>query len=108
MNSLIEGITIAGGNEVYHYKTDLGILWIHLHLPGVYELRLDHKLLGAYHSPEAAANDVARRNTGCTAWDEQVSVEKPTSLSEWGKGAPYIEYEEDEEEDTLTFRDGPP
>ncbi len=90
---------------MYHFKTDVGTFWIHMSLPGVYELCLDHQRLGFYQSPTAAALDVSRCNTGHSLWDKKVISGLPLSLDEWEGGVPYIEYEEFEEEENLIYRD---
>ncbi len=90
---------------MYHVKTDLGTFWIHLSLPGTYELRLNHHRIGFYRDPNAAALDVACCNTGLTAWDRKLLVSIPGNLDDWEQGSPYVEYEELEEEENLVYRD---
>ncbi len=51
---------------------------------GRWQLWIDDGLLGSYHSPEAAADDVRAHVTGWPEWDERrASPHDPADLSEW-------------------------
>ncbi len=89
---------------MYHYDTDVGTFWIHLRLPDTFELRVGTHRLGSYHSPVDAAQDVAQCNTGYEPWDKRRVTDKPMTLSEWNAGAPYVEFDETEEEENFHFR----
>jgi len=55
---------------------------------GRYWLGIDDKVLGSYHSPIAAADDVYCQATGWYKWDSLEPITSPTDLSEWTKEHP--------------------
>lgn len=50
---------------------------------GQFALYIGNNLLGAYPSPQAAADAVYRCETGYWPWDQQLTVEEPKDLSFW-------------------------
>jgi len=51
---------------------------------GRWGLWIGDELLGSYHRPEAAADDVYTQHTGWDAWDDkEPDGSEPTDLSEW-------------------------
>jgi hypothetical protein len=73
---------------VYYYRSSVGTFWIRPEpgSPSQVQLGVGDEVLGCYHSPEAAADDVYTQHTGYYAWDSLPSVTDPTDLSEWQKG----------------------
>jgi hypothetical protein len=74
---------------VYYYRSRVGTFWIRPQSsnPGRVQLGVGDEILGSYHSPQAAADDVYTQHTGFDAWDSLPSVTEPTDLSEWQKGS---------------------
>lgn len=50
---------------------------------GCYGLFINDEFLGAYDSPESAADDVYMCATGYPSWDDQLIVEEPQGLGCW-------------------------
>lgn len=67
------------------YQTKVGMFWIRFSPQGGgrYLLGIDDSVLGVYHSPEAASDDVYMRRTGWPPWDSLSSSQKPSDLTEW-------------------------
>ncbi len=65
------------------YKTFTGTFYIRKQPDKRWGLWVDDELLGSYHSPGAAADDVYTQRTGYHAWDSLSPVSKPCDLSEW-------------------------
>ena len=68
---------------MYRYKSKVGTFTIRTTTNG-YGLFFNGDLLGVYHSPVAAADEVFTHTTGEDSWDElDGNVNPPTDLSEW-------------------------
>jgi hypothetical protein len=70
---------------MWFHKAEAGTFWIRF-VPrgrGIFILGIDGRELGSYFSPEAAADDVYRQETGFTRWDSAEDMQVPTDLSEW-------------------------
>jgi hypothetical protein len=72
-------------SAVWIYRAQAGLFWIRPQpdAPGRFWLGIDDTVLGSYHAPQAAADDVYTQSTGCPAWDSLPSVTEPSDLSEW-------------------------
>jgi len=68
---------------MYYYNTPIGMLKI-VFRNGRYDLFLNDFCGGSYYSPQAAADDVYTKTSGCSDWDLS-NYEAPTDLSEWEK-----------------------
>lgn len=70
---------------MWWYKTEVGIFKIIKNKFGYYDLWIDDEILGSYHSPWSAADDVYLQSTGHYEWDDLDPVTDPTDLSEWNR-----------------------
>ncbi len=68
---------------MWTFKTRYGTLKIMQLRNGRFGLYMNDEMLGSYHSPHAAADDVHMCSTGCWEWDQQLTVVSPCDLSEW-------------------------
>jgi hypothetical protein len=68
------------------YRTPVGMFWIKPRDDGRYVLGIGDDALGSYHSPMAAADDVASHVTGYYEWDCRGDMH-PVDLSEWSARA---------------------
>ena len=70
---------------MWHYRTSSGVFWIRFSPQGrgTFLLGMDDEELGAYFSPEAAADDVFMQKTGWEPWDCSEQPDRPVSISEW-------------------------
>lgn len=50
---------------------------------GGWDLYVYDVFVGAYSSPEDAADDVAAHNTGSPAWDDDADADYPETLADW-------------------------
>ena len=66
-------------------KTEQGVFWIRFSPQGrgVFVLGIEGTELGAYASPEAAADDVYHQETGFSEWDSASGVHRPADISDW-------------------------
>ncbi len=73
---------------MWHFECEYHTLVIEMMRPGEYGLSLDHRLLGSYPNPKAAAKDVpcgkACRLMGNCACGREI----PLSLTDWQPGQP--------------------
>lgn len=73
--------------RAYHKHTAVGTFWIRPHDFGRWGLFIEKdgetELLGSYHSPEAAADDVYTQHTGWDTWDIPIRHDAPVDLGEW-------------------------
>lgn len=69
------------------YRTPIGTFWIRPQAGGRWVLGIEDEALGSYHSPEAAASDVADRATGWSEWDDSRVMMgwEPSGLAEWSR-----------------------
>ena len=69
----------------YRYKTRFGTFIIKplLDSPERVGLWMDDELLGTYHSPRSAADDVYTQHSNHDGWDAQPPVIEPADLTEW-------------------------
>lgn len=65
------------------FRSKVGTFKIALHNNGRFGLWIGDELLGSYHSPHAAADDVYMYATGHWPWDQQMMVLEPCDLGEW-------------------------
>ncbi len=76
--------------DCYYFESAAGLFSIRptTNQPVRYALRLGDELLGSYHSPRSAADDVYVQSTGSIKWDGLRGVDMPTDLSEWERRTP--------------------
>lgn len=68
---------------VFVFRSAYGMFVIKPH-NGRWGLWCGDELLGSYHRPEAAADDVYTQHTGCDGWDDkEPDGTEPMDLSEW-------------------------
>ena len=67
------------------YKSSVGTFSIRKQSNGFWGPLIDNEALGAYNSPEGAADDVYTQHTGHDSWDLLPPVIEPTDLTEWEK-----------------------
>ena len=67
----------------YQYKSPVGRFFIKPLRNDRWGLQLKDELLGSYHSPMAAADDVNTQATGDLQWDVGVWTEVPSSIHGW-------------------------
>jgi hypothetical protein len=65
------------------YRSKIGTFKIIPNRKGRFDLWFDEDVLGSYHSPQMAADDVYTQSTGCFEWDSLDPVMEPADLSEW-------------------------
>lgn len=73
---------------LYHCETKAGVFWIAAHPgnPGRCTLGVDDMVLGTFHRPETAADDVYRQAAGWLERDEGSEAAFPRELGAWTKG----------------------
>ena len=69
--------------RAYRYRSPIGAFLIKPQTGGRWGLWLKDDLLGSYHSPMAASDDVYMQATGDAEWDLMEGLDIPTDLSEW-------------------------
>lgn len=69
--------------QYWTYQTSVGTFWIKPNKNNRFTLGVNDEALGSYHSPHQAADDVFMCATGYWKWDNQLTVNDPTDLSEW-------------------------
>lgn len=71
--------------QYYSFVSKVGVFTIRPQRDGFWSLWIGSNVLGEYHSPEAAADDVCMQNTGCFEWDDSELdlLNIPTDLNEW-------------------------
>ncbi|WP_051650012.1 hypothetical protein [Selenomonas sp. AB3002] len=68
---------------MFFYDSPAGLFTIQLE-DGRYTLRLNGEILGRYHAPHAAADDVYTQHTGESTWDNiPLPIDTPTGIDEW-------------------------
>ena len=67
----------------FKYDSSLGEMAIAPRDDGRWNLWIDGVVMGSYHSPHAAADDVYTQSTGHDAWDMGPTPDAPCDLSEW-------------------------
>lgn len=74
----------------YYFRSRVGLFWIRRLAgnPEYFTLGIADEALGAYLSPEGAADDVYVGSTGHYAWDVRNDPRAPTDLGEWTRGNP--------------------
>ena len=71
---------------MFYYNSPVGTFWIKPRSDGRHILGIGDEALGSYHSPAAAADDVARHVTGHYPWDSlDGTTEGPTDIHAWGR-----------------------
>ena len=68
---------------MFKYKSPIGGFAIKPTMSGRWELQLDDKTLGAFPSPQAAAEAVSVHMTGCPDWDCLFADNIPQCLEDW-------------------------
>jgi hypothetical protein len=68
---------------VWVYKSKRGSFSIRRLQNGRFGLYVGDEMLGSYHTPEAAADDVFMCVTGHDPWDNQLTVDYPADLGDW-------------------------
>ena len=68
---------------MFYYDSPIGLFTIQLE-DGRYVLRLEEEILGRYHAPHAAADDVYTQHVGLELWDSlPLPADTPTGIAEW-------------------------
>lgn len=69
----------------YTFETPVGTFLIRPIAKKTYGLLINNYLLGSYRSPDEAAEDVYKNNSGCHEWDDchGESQDTPVALSGW-------------------------
>lgn len=72
---------------MWRHETEVGVFRIRFDplSGGRFILGIGAEDLGAYYSPEAAADDVFLQKTGWPAWDDLSSPSRPEDLSHWSR-----------------------
>ncbi len=70
---------------LFYYDSPAGLFTIQYDFDdNSYILRLDDEILGFYHTPIAAADDVYCQHVGLTKWDNSpLPLDVPTGIDEW-------------------------
>ena len=71
--------------ELWVFKSRAGTFKISQLSSGRTGLWVDNELLGSYHSPHSAAQEVFECTTGHEPWDENIEVDFPSELDDWRK-----------------------
>ncbi|MDZ4088761.1 MAG: hypothetical protein U1E69_18375 [Tabrizicola sp.] len=70
----------------YHHTTHLGTISLIPESQGRYKVMISDENMGSYHSPQAAADDVANDHLGTTPWNVDLStLGIPEDLGEWNR-----------------------
>ena len=71
---------------MFYYNSPVGTFWIKPRPDGRFALEINNDILGFYHSPVAAADDVYVHVTGYYPWDSlDGTVDGPTDIHEWNR-----------------------
>lgn len=69
----------------WSYQTPVGLFTIRPDNHWHYDLYIDNELLGCYREAEDAAEEVAKRSTGFSLWDDLLDAATPQGLKDWKK-----------------------
>lgn len=74
----------------YYYRTPVGTFWIRPQSdePGRVVLGVNDRPLRSYNSPDSAADDFSRQQTGWSPWDRLDHPVVPNGVSQWQRGDP--------------------
>ena len=69
--------------RIYRYRSPIGHFRVEPQDDGRWALWFKEEILGSYHSPVAAADDVYTQSTGDYDWDSLRGADIPTDIYEW-------------------------
>jgi len=69
--------------KIYRYQSPMGLFLIKAQPNARWGLWFKDELLGSYHTPVAAVDDVYTQATGEYDWDTLEGVDIPTDVYEW-------------------------